>query len=415
MRLNHKLRLALVSSATALVVLAVVFASAIALVRRSAISEEREELSAVAASVADDREPIDPAEFRESHPDMVVTVFDKTGRGTITSTASKLPPQPGFHEVGDFLVFGVQSGPNLIIVANDWTETRRGIDQLALVLWVLLLPLTLLVGAATWLAAHAVFKPLERLNRQAAEISGTNLALRLSSDDRAEFGAFAEQLNQMLARIEAAVAREEGFASDAAHELRTPLAIMRTRIETTLLQDRSPGEYVESHQTLLAEVERLTRVADALLHSAAEPQAPAPDQDAAPIVAQAVEEWQPRFEERLVQLTASSGKTLLPIPADELRIVVDNLLENALRFSSSGGVVSLTLDNRELSVADQGPGVPESQREAVFERFFRLDDHRNRLSGGSGIGLAVARRLVQGRGGTIRCEGSRFVCSWPTL
>src|SRR6202000_1883832 len=109
----------------------------------------------------------------------------------------------------------------------------------------------------TWAAAGAVFRPLKRLTAQASAMAGFDLSARLKTEDRAEFGEFSSALNGMLDRIEEEVTRGDRFAADAAHELRTPLAILRTRIETALLNPRTNEEYVETLVKARSEILRL--------------------------------------------------------------------------------------------------------------------------------------------------------------
>lgn len=278
-----------------------------------------------------------------------------------------------------------------------------------------------IVAVVTRWSAKSVFHPLSRLALQAGEISGTNLKERLAAQDDAEFGELAAHLNAMLDRLESAARREEQFAIDVAHELRTPLAVMRIQIETALLRERAVVEYQGALITLLAEVVRLTEITESLLLSTAGASAPVPEIDFRSLVELRVEYWRPKFVEAGLKLSTETESARLSVLPAEARVVVDNLLANALKFSSPSGETHVSIvafrEGVELAVSNDGSPLPAELGERVFERFVRGDTGRNSSTAGQGIGLAICKRIVESRGGTIflreTVNGPCFVCSWP--
>ncbi|CAN5393755.1 hypothetical protein BH11ARM2_BH11ARM2_10440 [soil metagenome] len=394
MRISHRLRLAGVSTAASGIVLAVLFGATLISIRAHEFAQRGEELkTALDAFTLDPQEPFDLHEFQEAHPNFSCAVFNE----------KRSLPVEGMIQPDGRLMYGKRFQGSTIVVGADERETERGLRLIGVVLLVLWAPLTLLVGVATYFAARSVFRPLERLTAQATQAAGSHLGERLLTDDRAEFGEFAAALNGMLARIEEEVRRGDRFAADAAHELRTPLAILRTRIDTALLNPRSPGEYEETLRRALNEIVRLTDVTQALLKTARGEIDEAGPLALQPLVRAEGENWQERFSERGVALEVVAEDAHARITLEEGRMVLDNLLDNALRFAPGGSRVLLSLAKRgdgvEISVIDYGPGISEALGDRVFDRLIRADDSRNRASGGAGIGLSVVRRIAESRGG----------------
>ena len=379
-------------------------------------------LATAMRSLNGDKSHLEVEEFEESHPELGFAVFEVTGKLKDQHGSFHLTSHVGFDHDEDTYSYGVRRNDEVVVVGGDWRSVKLGVKQLAGVLAILWLPLTVLVGLVTWLAARSVFEPLSRLTEQASAISGSQLGDRLDTTDQAEFGEFAESLNRMLARIEETVKREDQFASDAAHELRTPLAILQTRIETTLLKARTEQEYVESHRSLLVELDRLTRIVEALLRTARSAPHEVPSIDLEPIVHASISRWQDRFVNHKVFLDVQTAPINAKITGDELGVVLDNLLDNALRFSPNDSTVKVHLTSIQgrvsLTVQDEGPGIPVELGETVFNRFVRAGDDRNRRSGGSGIGLAVCQKILETRHGTIQIEstspvGTTIRCTLP--
>ena len=199
-------------------------------------------------------------------------------------------------------------------------------------------------------------------------------------------------------------AAQDRLVADAAHELRTPLASMRTSIDVTLRRDRTPAELRAALDRTRGEVDRLAALSADLLDLAAWRARPAPADgeatDLRAVAAQALEARQQDAEARGVALELSGG----PVPlvrggVRELRQAIDNLLDNALKFSPPAGRVRLDCAQRgaavRLVVRDEGPGVPAGQREAIFEPFHRADPSRP----GSGLGLAIVAEIASSLGG----------------
>jgi two-component system OmpR family sensor kinase len=283
--------------------------------------------------------------------------------------------------------------------------------------------LTLLVGLTSivlsgllgWLLARWVLSPIEEIAATARQIGEHNLAARIPSLGRGdELAALTTSLNAMLDRLSESVAAQRQFLSDASHEIRTPLTILKGHLEVTLRRPRNAEEYRECLTTLATEVAHLEGLVHNLLwiarSEAAGVELDLAEVEIDPWLADMVARHAKAIDERggRLVLDLRSGVRRV-IDADRLRQVVDNLLANAIRFTPAGGelrVSSQEAGGLTIAVEDEGPGVVAAEREAIFQRFYRVDDARNRASGGAGLGLAIARDIARAHGGDLWVEGA---------
>ncbi|HEV1997926.1 MAG TPA: ATP-binding protein, partial [Candidatus Dormibacteraeota bacterium] len=276
----------------------------------------------------------------------------------------------------------LKSGETRVLVL---TRSTAEADQVAsTTATVLLLGMLVLIIAATVLGyglAGTALRPVREIVATARAFSEQDLHRRITLDlPSDELGELADTFNGMLARLETAFDSLRRFTADAAHELRAPLTLIRTEAEVTLRRPRSAEEYQASLATVLAEAQRLARMADQLLILArAEAGALAPQMtrvEMDTLVDDAVRLWQPLAAEREVTVvnSAGGGGTVWG-DADLLRRLLDNLIDNAVRYSPPGshiGVTSRPVDRDwELAVKDSGPGVPKGAQATIFERFSR--------------------------------------------
>lgn len=287
---------------------------------------------------------------------------------------------------------------------------------LALRLILLAAPLVLVVAAASgvWLAGRAL-APIDRITRTAAAIEERDLtqriSLRLPND---EVGRLATTFNAMLDRIETAFGRQRRFTADAAHELRTPLALMRSQIELALAQPRDPAADRQTLEALEADVLRLTRLATALLalaRSDARGLELHPERlDLAELLELAAEQYASLAEEAGVTLRVEAEPVALTADEDLLLQVLVNLLDNALRHSPAGTTITMGCRPEGTEalfwVADEGDGIAPEHIPHVFERFYRAHPGRGRDTGGIGLGLSISRSIVEAHGGSINVEST---------
>jgi signal transduction histidine kinase len=255
--------------------------------------------------------------------------------------------------------------------------------------------------------ARQVTKPLDELERAAARLGEGELETRAPvPESPPEIRALAESFNRTAERLEELVSSQQAFVADASHQLRTPLAALRLRLEN-LERDLDPaGPAHEDVGGALAEVTRLSRLVDGLLELArTDRSASAPQPiELSPLVDQRVEAWVALAGERSVELVADveSGLVVRSTPG-RLEQVLDNLLANALEVAPGGSAVRVRAtrqrDGVELSVIDAGPGMTPDQRARAFDRFWRPAGASR--DGGSGLGLAIVRRLVTADGGSV--------------
>jgi two-component system OmpR family sensor kinase len=271
--------------------------------------------------------------------------------------------------------------------------------------------LVALAGFAAWWLAGAALRPVERMRRQAADISEHDRDAFLDIPaSRDEVAALGRTLNELLARLEGALHRERGFVAAAGHELRSPLANLKVELELAARPNRSGQELVAAVSAAATEVDRLSRLAEDLLVLACLDE---PDQlvlrdtcDLVDVLAGCRLRAAAEAARRGVRLEISAPPSL-PASVDEVRLrqVLDNLTDNALRFAPAGSAVELSLRQADgevtLEVADRGPGFPADFLPRAFERFSRPDRSRSRDRGGAGLGLAIVKAIAQAHGGRV--------------
>jgi signal transduction histidine kinase len=266
----------------------------------------------------------------------------------------------------------------------------------------------LIAGIGGWVVASRTSRPLRRIARTAAEIDSGRLGLRIRArGPRDEVRVLADALDRMLDRLEDAFARQRGFVSDASHELRTPLTVVRGQLEVLARQSDPTQEDIRRVEGLVRlELLRMQRLVEdlLLLARADEGQLVRPlPLDADTFLADL---WDGLSitAPRDFRFERPPGGTLMADP-DRIAQVITNLVRNAVAHTREGGLVRLVARPQarglEIAVEDDGPGIPPDQRARIFDRFHRIDAGRTRDSGGAGLGLAIAKAIVEAHGGTI--------------
>jgi two-component system sensor histidine kinase QseC len=359
-------------------------------------------------------EIVSPAAQTHAHY-LVFQIWDSTGRLVYRSVGASAEPLMPLTTVGysqriaggqSWRVFSVWDDQhNLQIQVGETLahrrETTTSIFSRLGVLVFFLLPMAIVL---IWAIVGSVFEPLEA--------SARDVALR-SPDDLREVGVgrapqevrpLLDALNQLLARVRSALERERTFTADAAHELRTPLAAIRTTAQ--VLGDATGSEDIKSSvQDLLEGVDRSSRVVDQLLLMArmdSRHPGEMSEMDLEPVVLGEYEAQRRYAQVRGVALEMDVRPTWVRGNADRLRILLRNLVDNALRYTPKGGTVRVACGpgttGPELTVSDSGVGIPVEVRDRVFERFFRVIGND---ATGSGLGLSIVQRIAEDHGARI--------------
>ncbi|MFI5909831.1 sensor histidine kinase [Dactylosporangium sp. NPDC051541] len=295
------------------------------------------------------------------------------------------------------------AGPRIVLVGQSIDEIDEGTEAAVGALAVGLPLLTVIVGVATFLFVGRSLRPVDAMRRQAETITGRNLHTRLPVPPTAdEIAALAVTMNTMLDRIEAATEAQRRFVADASHELRSPLSTVVAGLD--LVGD---GPHVTR---MRRESERMARlIADLLLLARVDEnglQLRRSDVDLDDLVY--LERERLALERPGLRVTTWASPVRVSGDPHHLQRVLRNLVDNAARYAAGAVVLTTALNAGcgEVTVADDGPGVPVAQRDRIFDRFVRLDDDRSRSGGGTGLGLAIARDIVIAHGGTLTVEES---------
>ena len=280
----------------------------------------------------------------------------------------------------------------------------------------------LLAVAGGYALAVGALRPVEAMRRRAAAITARTPERRLpvppAKDD---LSRLARTLNDMLARLAAALEHERRFVDDASHELRTPLALLRTEVEIALRQPRSQAELEQALRSVAEETERLSQLAEDLLLIARSDNGELPIRREHVSAEELMSTVAKRFALRALERDSSVSVEAAPgamLDADALRIeqALGNLVENALMHGAGAVVLAARVegDEVELSVSDEGAGFPPDFAEQAFDRFSRADEARS--YGGSGLGLAIVDLITRAHGGRAevrnRDGGGAVVSIW---
>ena len=281
-------------------------------------------------------------------------------------------------------------------------------------------------GALTYYVSGSALKPLKTLNEQVKNIHANNLSESLTvPTTRDEIAELTKSFNEMTDKLDRAFCLQQQFSASAAHELKTPLAVLQTKVDVFRLQNsHSNSEYEALVSVFEKQIFRLRGLVSNLLSMT---QTDYEDEKVAicikDVFADILEELAMVADEKNVTLSMQCDNSAIEGNLDSIYRAFYNLVENAIKYNADGGSVTVTVQEQptqcvSIQVSDTGIGIPDDCKKEVFEPFFRVDKSRSRELGGSGLGLALVRRIVEQHGGSITVAdnkpcGSVFITSFP--
>lgn len=264
-------------------------------------------------------------------------------------------------------------------------------------------------GVATYFISGRALKPLCEFSDKIEEVQAQNLSdSRIEESSVAELNRLSVSYNRMLARLSEAFKTQRQFTANAAHEFRTPLAVMQLQLDLYNSTEHPTNDACaqQTIRMMTEQNERLSKMVKTLLDMS-ELQTVARDDEIAldALVEEVLADLEPLAQEKTIHLTAQCDAVTMTGSDILLYRLVYNLVENAIKYNTPGGTVTVGVAQQDkhirLTVADTGTGIPEELKERVFEPFFRLDKSRSRALGGVGLGLALVREIVNVHGGSI--------------
>lgn len=287
----------------------------------------------------------------------------------------------------------------------------------------------LIIGIIGWRISVIIISPLHELVKASKEISKGNYSVKLNVNGPIEIEEMAESMNYMCSELECAEEKRHKFISDASHEMKTPLSIIKLIADSIVNTENPNADFVKDFLTgLNEEVDRLTRIVNRLLLLAKletkEDKLNIQNVDISALVRKVIRRIKPFAIDKDIRIIADfdDEDNFAEVDSDKITEVVYNVIENAVKYTENGGYVNVDITrNTEdiiIAVEDNGPGIPEKEHNNVFKRFYRPDVSRTRETGGTGLGLAIAREAVMMHGGKIDFEsnegkGTRFTIVLP--
>ena len=303
--------------------------------------------------------------------------------------------------------------PQLIVPNGELTIVVDGAQgRFRTTNWYITAAVTLLSGILAYFVSGRALKPLRSFASQVEMVQMTNLAdMKIDEDVLPEFKQLSRSFNQMLERLNTAFAAQRQFTGNAAHELRTPLALMQAQLE--LFSAEHPAVLPETAEflTLLREqTERLTQMTRTLLEMSNLQQVARNERiQLAPMIEEIFTDLAPLSDKRGVTLTAEGNGIMTGSDALIYRLIF-NLTENAVKYNRQGGSVQVSVTQTPekllLRVSDTGCGIPKEYQCSIFQPFFRVDKSRSREYGGAGLGLSLVWEIADLHGGSVWVEES---------
>ena len=327
----------------------------------------------------------------------------------------------------DTIVDGLQGGGTVILneegTASFDPQLVAPNDELTIVVdgaqgrfratnWYITAAVTLLSGILAYFVSGRALKPLRSFASQVEMVQMNNLAdMKIDEDVLPEFKQLSHSFNQMLERLNTAFAAQRQFTGNAAHELRTPLALMQAQLELFSAEHPAMLPQTAEFLTLLREqTERLTQMTRTLLEMSNLQQVARNERiQLAPMIEEIFTDLAPLSDKRGVTLTAEGDGIMTGSDALIYRLIF-NLTENAVKYNRPGGSVRVSVTQEPekllLRVSDTGCGIPEEHQRSIFQPFFRVDKSRSREYGGAGLGLALVWEIAELHGGFVWVEES---------
>lgn len=291
--------------------------------------------------------------------------------------------------------------------------------------WLITIAVTIVSAAIAYFVSGQALKPLRKLSQQAEKIDQDSISdIRLNEDTVKEFRQLSVSVNLMLDRLSESFATQRQFSGNAAHELRTPLAIMQTKLELFAAEHKNmEGDTAELVRSQAEQLDRLSRLVHTLLEMSNLSSAPRSDRiELAPLVEEIITDLTPLASQNDITMEQDCDNVVITGSDALIYRLVFNLIENAVKYNRRGGSVSVSVHKESsdvvVRVSDTGCGIPEEYRESIFQPFFRVDKSRSRQMGGVGLGLALVHEIAVLHGGSVRAEpgnksGTVFIVTLP--
>jgi heavy metal sensor kinase len=333
----------------------------------------------------------------------------------------------------------------IVQIASSLEEVEDALNTLFLIL-IIAVPLALMIAIlGGQFLAHKALKPVDNITQTARMITSQNLNQRIAPVKmKDEISRLIETFNEMISRLDQSFRQVKQFSSDASHELKTPLTILKGEVEVTLRKERSLQEYQQTLKSNLEEINRMSQIVeDLLLLSRADVGEIGLNQEdinLSEIFNEVVTQMDMLATSKKLRLFASNHHQDIHMFGDALRIreLFINLIENGIKYTEQGGAIRVALSKEydplgrnssggtegekeefvKIVVSDTGIGIAKEDQERIFNRFFRVDKARSREEGGSGLGLSICKWIVEAHKGEIRVEselgkGSSFIVKLP--
>lgn len=355
------------------------------------------------------------------------TALEATFNGRTIYESAKYPNEPPLRLISVPIIYR----GNLLYIVQVGTSMESIEETLRrfLILLIIATPVALTVSlAGGWFLAGRALRPVDAITLAAQRIAGGDLSQRLSmSAAPDEIGRLAATFNAMIGRLDASFRQIRQFTSDASHELRTPLTVMKGETELVLRRPRPVDDYRSVLESNLEEIDRMTNIVDELLFLSRADMGEV-KMESLPVALESLVEDIHRQatvlgQDRNIEVVLGSVAPAVVL-GDELRLreLLLNLVENAVKYSHSGGKVEIALvtdgQQASLSVTDQGIGIAPEDHKRIFDRFFRTDGARNHTKKGTGLGLAICSWIAESHKGRIDVKsepghGSLFTVILP--
>ena len=327
-----------------------------------------------------------------------------------------------FQEHKSYIVgeikFQMNNENYVLQVATDYKILNETMETLFYIL-IFIIPIVLIFSIiGGYFLIYKSFAPVEKILWDLKNISASNLSKRLdNSNNNDEIDLLAKEINNLLERLEISFEKINQFSSDASHELKTPLTIIRGEIEIALRKDRESKEYKETLQSCMDEVLVIQQTIDDLLFLAKNentPNSPLEDVYCDEVSLEALKELKPYALMKTVTLKAQINMIFqIKGYSQLLKIAIKNILKNAISFSHKDSLVIIKNyienDNFIISIEDKGIGISKNDQDRIFEKFYRTDKSRNKDLGGTGLGMSIAKKIIDFHKGEIKIKSQENV------